>query len=74
MKILFECDNGDTVVEICEKRLYAKVLAKGNTPTYSSEFSSMLNPAAFHEYKGENGMLENRIEKIITTDLKKAMK
>ena len=74
MRILFECDNGAYVVELCEKRLYAKVHPDNNTPTYSSTFSNLLNPASFHEYRDENTMLENRVEKVITTDLKKALK
>ena len=71
MKILFECDGGAYVVEVLEGRLYAKVETEKNVPIkYSHTFSLLLNPANFHEYREKNTMLQNKINKLINTDLK----
>lgn len=74
MKIMFECNDGCYVVEVQPKRLYAKVNPDKEEPMYSSNYSLMLNPGSFHEYKGEDAMVENRVEKIVKEDLKKAVK
>ena len=74
MKILFECDNGAYVVEVHPERLYAKVEEDKHLPVrYSSTVSPLLNPASFHEYRGEDAMLQKRLDKTIADDLKKAM-
>lgn len=74
MKILFECKDGSHVVELHKKRLYAKVASNSKTPVvYSNNFSVLLNPGTFQEYKGEDAMLAKHVEKIIADDLKKAM-
>lgn len=73
MKILFECKDGSHVVELHEKRLYAKVAPDSKTPVYSNNFSGLLNPGTFQEYKGEDAMLTKHVEKIIADDLKKVM-
>lgn len=74
MKILFECDNGAYVVEVHPQRLYAKVEADKNMPIrYSSTTSSLLNPASFHEYRGDDTMLQKKLDKVVGEDLKKAM-
>lgn len=75
MKILFECNNGAYVVEVHEKRLYAKVEPDNkNQPVhYSSTISPLLNPASFHEYREDDAMLQKKLDKIISDDLKKAM-
>lgn len=73
MKILFECNNGAYVVELHPERLYAKVEEDKNIPVrYSPTISSLLNPASFHEYREENPMLQKKLEKIVSEDLKKA--
>lgn len=74
MKILFECDGGSYVVEVIPNRLYAKVALDKDIPVYDGNYSLLINPGSFHEYRGEEAMLQNRVEKIITEDLKKAMK
>ena len=74
MKILFECNNGAYVVEVHPKRLYAKVEADKNMPVrYSSTISPLLNPSGFHEYRESDAMLQKKMEKAISDDLKKAM-
>ena len=74
MKILFECDNGAYVVEGHSGRLYAKVEADKAVPIrYSSTISPLLNPASFHEYRGEDAMLQKKLDKAVADDLKKAM-
>ena len=74
MKILFECDNGAYVVEVRPQRLYAKVEADKAMPIrYSSTISPLLNPASFHEYRDEDSMLQKKLDKAISEDLKKAM-
>lgn len=74
MKILFECDNGAYVVEVHPQRLYAKVEADKNTPIrYSPTVSPLLNPASFHEYRDEDSMLQKKMDKAVSEDLKKAM-
>lgn len=75
MKILFECDGGAYVAEVHPNRLYAKVDLEKDVPiAYSHTFSLLLNPASFHEYRGDDAMLQNKIDKMISTDLKSAMK
>lgn len=74
MKILFECDNGAYVVEVHPERLYARVEEDKNMPVrYSSTISPLLNPASFHEYRGEDAMLQKKLDKTVADDLKKAM-
>lgn len=74
MKILFECDNGAYVVEVHPERLYARVEEDKNIPVrYSSTISPLLNPASFHEYRGEDAMLQKKLDKTVADDLKKAM-
>lgn len=74
MKILFECDNGAYVVEVHSERLYARVEEDKNMPVrYSSTISPLLNPASFHEYRGEDAMLQKKLDKTVADDLKKAM-
>lgn len=74
MKILFECDGGAYVVEVLESRLYAKVETEKDVPIkYSHTFSLLLNPASFHEYREQDKMLQNKIDKMIQEDLKKVM-
>lgn len=74
MKILFECDNGAYVVEVHPERLYARVEENKNMPVrYSSTISPLLNPASFHEYRGEDAMLQKKLDKTVADDLKKAM-
>lgn len=73
MKILFECNNGAYVVEVLPQRLYAKVEADKNAPIrYSATTSSLLNPASFHEYREEDVMLQKKLDKVISEDLKRA--
>lgn len=74
MKILFECNNGAYVVEVHEKRLYAKIEPGSKKPIhYSSTISPLLNPASFHEYRGDDAMLQKKIDKMVADDMKKAM-
>lgn len=73
MKILFECDDGAYVAEVIEARLYARVHPEKNEIVYSGGFNLLLNPASFHEYKGQDKMLQNKVDKMISEDLKKAM-
>lgn len=74
MKILFECDDNSYVVEVINSRLYAKVNPDKGDIFYDGTCSLLLNPASFHEYRGEEVMLQNKISKLISDDLKKAMK
>lgn len=74
MKILFECDNGTYVVQIFEGRLYAKVDPDNDRVDYHNQYNLLLNPGTFHEYRKKDTMLQNRIKKIITGDLEKALK
>lgn len=69
MKILFELDNGAYVVEVLPKRLYAKVEAHTDIPTYSSTASSLLNRGSFHEYRKKDKKLAFELEDIIRYDL-----
>lgn len=73
MKILFECDNGAYVVEVLHKRLYARVHPDKKDIVYDGSFNLLLNPASFHEYKGQDKMLQGRIDKLISEDLKVVM-
>jgi hypothetical protein len=74
MKILFECDNGAYVVEVHEKRLYAKIEEDKNKPIrYSETISPLLNPASFHEYRGEDAMLQKKLDRAVADDMKKVM-
>lgn len=74
MKVLFECDNGAYVVEVLPQRLYAKVEEDKNMPIrYSSTVSPLLNPASFHEYRGEDTMLQKKLDKAVAEDLKKVI-
>lgn len=71
MKILFECDDGCYVVEVMPSRLYARVHPdkEGEEVRYDGHYSLLLNPASFHEYRGKDKMLQNRIDKLIAEDL-----
>lgn len=73
MKILFECDDGSYVVELCKHRLFAKIPDKKDVlPTYSTVVSKLLNPGSFHEYRGKNNkMLETRLKNRLKDDLEK---
>lgn len=74
MKVLFECDNGAYVVEVLPQRLYARVEEDKNMPIhYSSTVSPLLNPASFHEYRGEDTMLQKKLDKAVAEDLKKVI-
>lgn len=74
MKILFECDGGAYVLEVLPQRLYAKVEADKNLPIrYSETFSPLLNPASFHEYRGDDSMLQKKLDKTVAEDLKEVM-
>ena len=74
MKILFECDNGAYVVEVHSGRLYAKVEEDKALPIrYSSTISPLLNPASFHEYRGEDAMLQKKLDKALTKTQKKSL-
>lgn len=73
MKILFECNDGAYVVEVLPSRLYARVHPDKGEVSYDGSFSLLLNPASFHEYKGKDAMLQNRIDKLIREDLEKVM-
>lgn len=74
MKILFECDNGAYIVEVLAQRLYAKIDQDKHAPIrYSSTVSPLLNPASFHEYREEDSMLQKKLDKVVSEDLKKAM-
>lgn len=73
MKILFECNDGAYVVEVLPSRLYARVHPDKGEITYDGSYSLLLNPASFHEYRGQDKMLQNRVDKLITEDLKKVM-
>lgn len=73
MKILFECDDGAYVVEVLPSRLYSRVHPEKGELFYDGNYSLLLNPASFHEYRGEEKMLQNKIEKMISDDLKKVM-
>lgn len=74
MKILFECDGGAYVLEVLPQRLYAKVETDKSLPIrYSETFSPLLNPASFHEYHGEDAMLQKKLDKAVVDDLKKVM-
>ena len=74
MKILFECNDGTYVVEVISSRLYAKVHPDKEDIHYDGKYNLLLNPAGFHEYREEEAMLQNKINKLISDDLKKAMK
>lgn len=69
MKILFECDDGAYVVEVLPSRLYARVHPDKEEVRYDGNYSLLLNPASFHEYRGKDKMLQNRINKLISEDL-----
>ena len=74
MKILFECDNGAYVVEVHPQRLYAKVEEDKNMPIrYSSTISPLLNPASFHEYRGDDAMLQKKLDRAVADDFKKVL-
>lgn len=74
MRIMFECNNGAYVVEVLPERLYAKVEEDKNMPIrYSSAISPLLNPASFHEYRGEDSMLQKKLDKVVADDLKKVL-
>lgn len=73
MKILFECDDGTYVVEVLPSRLYSKVHPEKGELFYDGGYNLLLNPGSFHEYRGEDKMLQNKIEKMISDDLKKVM-
>ena len=74
MKILFECDNGCYVVQIFEGRLYAKVDPDKGDIIYDGHYNLLINPGSFHEYRKKDTMLQNRLKKLITEDLEKAVK
>ena len=72
MKILFECDDGNYIVEVLPTRLYAKIHPEREDLFYGDKFNLMLNPGSFHEYREGDKMLQNRIDKLIREDLQKA--
>jgi hypothetical protein len=39
---------------------------------YDDSYNLLLNPASFHEYRGEDKMLYNKIDKLIREDLEKS--
>lgn len=69
MKILFECNDGAYVVEVLPSRLYARIHPDKGEVRYDGNYSLLLNPASFHEYRGKDKMLQNRIDKLIAEDL-----
>lgn len=74
MKILFECDNGAYVLEVLPQRLYAKVEEDKNMAIrYSATISPLLNPASFHEYRGKDTMLQKKLDKAVSDDLRKVI-
>lgn len=73
MKILFECDDGCYVVEVMPSRLYARVHPDKEEIVYNGGYNLLLNPASFHEYRGKDKMLQNRIDKLISEDLKQVL-
>lgn len=75
MNILFECNDNSYVVELLEKRLYAKVFEDETMQVeYNPTIPALLNPASFHEYRGKNEMLYNKLNNIVSDDLKEVLK
>lgn len=72
MNIMFECNDGSYVVEVLPSRLYAKVNLDKDIIAYDDSYNLLLNPASFHEYRGEDKMLYNKIDKLIREDLEKS--
>ena len=71
MKILFELDNGEYVVELVKDKLYARITK--NSAKYASKVSSLFTDAdrgKFHEYQEEDKKLFIKLKKVIANDLK----
>lgn len=72
MKVLFELDNGAFVLEVLPKRLYARVEADSDIPTYSDTYSTLITRGTFKEYRRKDKELAFELEDVVKYDLEKS--